>query len=65
MALSNCARRAGSMFPPIFVAIVVVSPAAVQDDDWRTLEFETTGVTATDVTVSPDGQWLRPPGTRS
>jgi Tol biopolymer transport system component len=29
-----------------------------QSDDWRTIEFETTEVTAADVTLSPDGQWL-------
>ena len=27
-------------------------------NEWRTIEFETTEVTAPDVTVSPDGQWM-------
>jgi Tol biopolymer transport system component len=36
------------------------SPAAAiaQDDDWRTIEFETTEVTDPDVAVSPDGAVL-------
>jgi imidazolonepropionase-like amidohydrolase/Tol biopolymer transport system component len=29
-----------------------------QSDDWRTIEIETSEVTAPDVTVSPDGEWI-------
>jgi len=40
------------------ISLLFVGPAAAQSDDWRTIEFETTEVTAADVTVSPDGEWL-------
>ncbi len=40
------------------VSLLVVGSAAAQDNDWRTIEFETTEVTEADVTVSPDGEWL-------
>ncbi len=52
------ARRAIRMFLPLLVAIAVASPAAAQADGWRTIEFQTTQVTAPDVAVSPDGEWL-------
>jgi imidazolonepropionase-like amidohydrolase/Tol biopolymer transport system component len=32
--------------------------AAPGNSDWRTIEFETTEVTAPDVAISPDGEWL-------
>ena len=32
--------------------------AASQADGWRTIQFETTQVTAPDVAVTPDGEWL-------
>jgi hypothetical protein len=35
-----------------------VSGFVAQDDDWRTIEIETSEVTAPDVTVSPDGEWI-------
>ncbi|MCH7777309.1 MAG: PD40 domain-containing protein, partial [Gemmatimonadetes bacterium] len=38
--------------------LVLPNTAAPQDDDWRTIEFETTEVTAPDVAVSPDGELL-------
>ncbi len=41
-----------------FLWLLLVHPAVAQDDDWRTIEFETSEVTAADVTISPDGQWL-------
>ena len=40
------------------LSAVVFRPVIAQSDDWRTIEFETTEVTAADVTVSPDGEWL-------
>ena len=40
------------------VSLLVVGSAAAQDNDWRTIEFDTTEVTRADVTVSPDGEWL-------
>ena len=48
---------------PIWLALVVATlvlpnTAAAQDDDWRTIEFETTEVTEADITVSPDGESL-------
>ena len=35
-----------------FISFLFVGPAATQDDGWRTIEFETTEVTAPDVTSS-------------
>ncbi len=40
------------------LSVLLVRPGAAQSDDWRTIEFETTEVTAPDVAISPDGQWL-------
>ena len=40
------------------VSLLVVGSAAAQDNDWRTIELETTEVTEADVALSPDGQWL-------
>ena len=40
------------------VSLLFVGSAAAQDNDWRTIEFETTEVTEADVALSPDGQWL-------
>ncbi len=44
------------------IVAIAASPntAAAQDDNdgWRTIEVETSEVTAPDVTVSPDGEWL-------
>ena len=40
------------------VSLLVVGSAAAQDNDWRTIEFETTEVTEADVALSPDDQWL-------
>ena len=40
------------------ISLLLVHPAIAQDDSWRTLEFETTEVTAPDVAISPDGQWM-------
>jgi dipeptidyl aminopeptidase/acylaminoacyl peptidase len=34
------------------------APVLAQDDEWRTIEVETSEVTEGDVTVSPDGRWL-------
>ena len=56
------------MFKPkkvMFVSVLAVAVlalfvhlSAAQDDFWRTFEFETTEVTAPDVAISPDGEWL-------
>ncbi len=40
------------------VSFLFVGPAAAHDNDWRTIEFDTTEVTRADVTLSPDGDWL-------
>ncbi len=47
-----------SVLLAVSMSLFFVQPTAVQDDGWRTIEFETTEVTRADVTVSPDGQWL-------
>jgi hypothetical protein len=41
---------------PVFLALGI-SDAAGQDD-WRTIEFETSEVTSPDVAPAPDGGWL-------
>ena len=41
-----------------FVSLLFVGSAAAQDNDWRTIEFDTTEVTRADVDLSPDGQTL-------
>ncbi len=40
------------------LSVAITRQAIAQDDGWRTIEFETTEVTAADVAVSPEGQWL-------
>ena len=40
------------------VSLLVVGSAAAQDNDWRTIEFETTEVTDADVALLPNGQTL-------
>ena len=45
-------------FALVLATLVLPNPAAAQDDDWRTIEFETTEVTDADITVSPDGESL-------
>jgi hypothetical protein len=47
-------RRAILMAVPL--ALGFVHLAVAQEDGWRTIEFETTEVTAPDVAVSPDGE---------
>jgi WD40 repeat protein len=42
----------------VVLTLFIVHPATSQDDGWRTIELETTEVTAPDVAVSPDGEWL-------
>ena len=42
----------------VLVTAVLPNRVAAQDDGWRTIEFETTEVTAADVALSPDGEWL-------
>ena len=45
--------------PALVAAILVSVPAAAQDaDGWRTIEIETTEVTAPDVAITPDGETL-------
>ena len=41
-----------------FIMLLCVQPGAAQDDGWRTIEIETTDVTAPDVAITPDGDWL-------
>ncbi len=45
-------------FALVLATLVLPNTAAAQDDDLRTIEFETTEVTAPDVAVSPDSEWL-------
>jgi len=45
-------------FALVLATLVLPNTAAAQDDDLRTIEFETTEVTAADVALSPDGEWL-------
>ena len=45
-------------FALVLATLVLPNTAAAQDDDLRTIEFETTEVTAPDVAVSPDGEGL-------
>ena len=40
------------------LAELFTAATAAQDHDWRTIEFETTKVTAADVAISPDGKHL-------
>ncbi|MCK5652136.1 MAG: hypothetical protein KAJ42_12190 [Gemmatimonadetes bacterium] len=44
----------------LIVAASASTAAVAQDesDDWRTIEIETTEVTAPDVSITPDGEWL-------
>ncbi len=52
--------RTFGLLPVAVVATILLSdPALAQDDDgWRTIEIETTEVTAPDVAITPDGQTL-------
>jgi len=45
-------------FGLVLVTPVLPNTAAAQDDGWRTIEFETTEITAPDVAITPDGEWL-------
>jgi len=45
-------------FALVLATLVLPHTAATQDNHLRTIEFETTEVTAADVALSPDGQWL-------
>jgi len=45
-------------FALVLATLVLPNTATAQDDDLRIIEFETTEVTAPDVAVSPDGEWL-------
>ncbi len=47
-----------SLWCAVLLSLVLVCPLTAQNDGWRTIEFETTEVTAPDVAISPDGQWL-------
>jgi imidazolonepropionase-like amidohydrolase/WD40 repeat protein len=41
-----------------FLSLLCGAPVTAPETEWRTIEFETTEVSAPDVAVSPDGQWL-------
>ena len=41
-----------------FISLLCVQQSTAQDYNWRTIEFETTEVTAADVALSPDGHRL-------
>ncbi len=47
-----------SVLLTVCLSAVLVRLGAAQSDGWRTIEFETSEVTAADVTLSPDGEWL-------
>ena len=56
--MTRTAHRSVQIFLPVLVALTVASRATAQVDALRTIQFETTQVTAPDVAVSPDGQFL-------
>ena len=56
--MSVLTRTFGLLLVAAVATILVVQPALAQDDGWRTIEIETTEVTAPHVAVSPDGEWL-------
>ena len=58
MALSARTRRTLPFLLPALVTIWLVRPAIAQNDGWRTIEIETTEVTAPDVAITPDGESL-------
>ena len=57
--MSVLARTLGSLPFAVLASVLVAQPARAQDDDgWRTIEIETTEVTAPDAAITPDGETL-------
>ncbi|MCH8247721.1 MAG: PD40 domain-containing protein, partial [Bacteroidetes bacterium] len=57
--MSVLPRTFGFLSLSVLATILLAGPAVAQDNDgWHTIEFETTEVTAPDVAISPDGEWL-------
>ena len=57
--MSVLTRTFGLLHLSVLAPVLVTQPALAQDaDGWRTIEIETTEVTAPHVAVSPDGEWL-------
>ena len=57
--MSVLTRTFGLLHLSVLATVLVTQPAVAQDaDGWRTIEIETTEVTAPHVAVSPDGEWL-------
>jgi imidazolonepropionase-like amidohydrolase/Tol biopolymer transport system component len=54
----RAARRTAWIFLAVLVTVTVGRRPTAQVDRLRTIEFETTQVTAPDVAVSPTGEWL-------
>jgi len=51
--------RLGLLPLAVLASVLVAQPALAQDaDGWRTIEIETTEVTAPDVAITPDGETL-------
>ncbi len=52
-------RTFGLLPLSVLASVLLTQPAHAQDDDgWRTIEIETTEVTAPDVAITPDGESL-------
>ena len=58
MPLSARTRRTLPFLLTALVTMWLVCPVTAQDDGWRTIEIETTEVTAPDVAITPDGESL-------
>ena len=56
--MTRIASRTVRIVLLVLVALTVASRPTAQVADFRTIQFETTEVTAPDVAVSPDGEWL-------
>ena len=57
--MSVLPRTFGLLLVAAVATALVAGPALAQDGDgWRTIEIETTEVTAPDVAITPDGQTL-------
>lgn len=51
-------RRARRLLPLGLAVSAMAGSSAAQGNGWRTVNFETTQVTAPDVAIAPNGEWL-------
>ena len=56
--MTEITSRLSTALALVLVSSVLPNTATAQDDGWRTIEIETTEVTAPDVAITPDGEWL-------